>query len=177
MVSSGHADTDIDAIVINRYLIDALEKVGLWNENILTQIKINNGSILNIDDIPADIRRRFKEVFEINPSWIIKSAALRAKWIDQAASTNIFLKTQSGKQLSDTYMLAWEHGLKTTYYLRTQAASQVQKMTDIEAIKEVAKQREKEIAEKKAEVMRQSVQQMQTLKVCGIDDEECEACQ
>lgn len=147
--------------IINRYLIDALEERGLWNETILTKIKIHNGSVLNIDEIPADIRRRFKEVFEIDPSWIIKAAALRAKWIDQSASTNIFMKTQSGKAVSDAYMLAWELGLKTTYYLRTLAASQVSKTIEVDAVRETIKKEEP----------------VKTLKTCSIDDENCEACQ
>lgn len=166
-------------MIINKYLIDALEKVGLCNENILTQVKINDGSVLNIDNIPADIKRRFKEIFEIDPVWVVKAAALRAKWIDQSASTNIFLKTQSGKQLNDVYILAWEYGLKTTYYLRTLAASQVQKMVDIETLKQVADEREKEVEIKKEEAKKiLSLQEpLPIVKACRIDNENCEACQ
>jgi len=165
-------------VVVNRYLIDALEKAGFYNEDIMTQIRINDGSILNIDDIPLDIRTRFKEIFEIDPSWIIKAAALRSKWIDQAASTNIFLKTQSGKQLNDTYMLAWEYGLKTTYYLRTLAASQVQKMIEVETVKEVAKEKVRESEIKKEEAKNIVLpEDPSDLKVCDINDEDCEACQ
>ncbi|MCB9362394.1 ribonucleoside-diphosphate reductase subunit alpha [Candidatus Woesearchaeota archaeon] len=139
-------------IVINKYLIDALEKEGLWNRQLLSKIKLNNGSVLDIDEIPASIRRRFKETFEIDSSWIIKAAAERAKWIDQSASTNLFLKTTSGKIISDLYMLAWEYGLKTTYYLRTLAASQVTKTVEVEEVK-------------------------QEIKACKINDPDCEACQ
>ncbi len=145
-------------IVINTHLIDALEQEGIWNEDTLTKIKLNNGSILNIDEIPPAIRRRFKEVFEIDPVWIIKAAARRAKWIDQAASTNLFVKTNNGKAISDLYMLAWEEGLKTTYYLRTLSSSQVTKTVSENTIpKEKTKEEE--------------------LKVCMIDDPSCEACQ
>ena len=165
-------------MVINRYLIDILEEAGLYNENILTKIRINDGSILNIDEIPVDIRRRFKEVFEIDPKWIIGAAALRSKWIDQSASTNIFLKTQSGKHLSDVYMLAWESGLKTTYYLRTLAASQVQRMVDVEIVKEIAKE------ENGAKIKRDETEKIVNLpipqlapKACSIYNEDCESCQ
>ena len=80
-------------LVINRQLIDELDAIGLWTKTIRNKIKLHNGSVLEIDEIPADIRRRYKETFEIDPVWIVKAAASRAKWIDQAASTNIFMKT------------------------------------------------------------------------------------
>lgn len=172
-------------MVINRSLIDVLEKAGLYNKNILTKIRINDGSILNIDEIPAEIRRRFKEVFEIDPKWIIRAAAVRSKWIDQAASTNIFLKTQSGKQLSDIYQFAWESGLKTTYYLRTLAASQVQKMVDVEILKEIVKEEDISINEKniikgikqdETEIVDLAVTES-TPKACSIYNEDCESCQ
>jgi len=138
-------------VVINRKLIDALEKEGLWNNEILTKIKINNGSIVEIDEIPAELRRMFKETFEIDSRWIINAAARRARWIDQSASTNLFIKTTSGKTISDLYMLAWRTGLKTTYYLRSLAASQVTKTVSLDTEKEV--------------------------KVCSILDPDCESCQ
>jgi len=159
-------------VLINKYLVDALEKEGLWNEKILNLIKFHNGSVLNIDEIPANIRRRFKETFEIDPVWVVKAAAMRSKWIDQAQSTNIFVKTTSGKVLSDIYTLVWESGLKTTYYLRTLAASQVTKTTDTNVIKEQI------IEEEKGKI--KDTSQMETsseLKVCSIDNPDCEACQ
>jgi ribonucleoside-diphosphate reductase alpha chain len=119
-------------IVINRYLIDALEERGLWDKNILNKIKLNDGSLAEVEEIPQDLKRRFKEVFEIDARWVVESAARRGKWIDQAASTNIFLSTSSGKVVSDVYMRAWELGMKTTYYLRTLAATQVTKTTQVE---------------------------------------------
>ncbi|MDP3919051.1 MAG: ribonucleoside-diphosphate reductase subunit alpha, partial [Nanoarchaeota archaeon] len=124
-------------IVINNHLIDALASRGLWNKNVLQEIKIHDGSIKNVKIIPNDIKRRFKETYEIEPMWILECAARRGKWIDQAASTNIFLQTTKGKVVSDIYMLAWELGLKTTYYLRTMAATQVTKT--IQTNKEIVK--------------------------------------
>ncbi len=149
-------------IVINTFLIDALDEVGLWNKEILTKIKVYNGSVLNIDEVPAEIRRRFKETFEIDPSWLINAAALRAKWIDQSASTNLFLRTTNGKAISDAYMMAWETGLKTTYYLRTLAASQVTK-----SIENVNKE----------EPLPVVIVAKQAPKVCPIEDPSCESCQ
>lgn len=116
-------------IVINQYLVDDLDKLGLWNSKIVSKIKLHDGSIQEIQEIPSHIRKKYKETFEIAPEWIIKASAKRCKWIDQAASTNVFINTKSGKLISDTYKLAWEYGLKTTYYLRTLGATQVLKTT------------------------------------------------
>ena len=118
-----------DFTVLNSYLIDDLKELGLWSEAMLGKIKYFDGSIQQIEEIPAKIRAKYKEVFEIEPEWLIKAAAYRGKWIDQSQSLNIYMRGVSGKKLSDAYMYAWKMGLKTTYYLRTLAASQVEKST------------------------------------------------
>jgi ribonucleoside-diphosphate reductase alpha chain len=115
--------------VVNRYLVDALREIDLWNDDTITRMKYADGSVQNIETIPEDLRSRFKEVFEIEPEWVIKHAARRGKWIDQSQSVNIFARSTSGKYFSDIYTTAWEYGLKTTYYLRTLAASQVDRAT------------------------------------------------
>ncbi|MGE4169262.1 MAG: ribonucleoside-diphosphate reductase subunit alpha [Candidatus Margulisiibacteriota bacterium] len=151
-------------IVINRYLIDELEKLGLWNPDMVAKIKLYNGSIQDIEEIPVAIKAKYKETFEIDGKWIIGAAARRSKWIDQAASTNVFSNTTSGKALSDIYMAAWEQGLKTTYYLRTLGASQITKMSVTDAV----------VAEKPA--VEQPVP-AEMPKACLINDPDCEACQ
>ncbi len=118
-----------DFTVVNPYLIEELKALKLWDEDMLGKIKYHDGSIAAIPEIPAEIRARYKETFEIESSWLIRAAAWRSKWIDQSQSLNIFFRGQSGKQLSDIYFYAWDLGLKTTYYLRTMAASQVEKST------------------------------------------------
>lgn len=118
-----------DFIIINPYLVEDLKKLGLWDFEMLGKIKYHDGSVAEISEIPETIRNRYKEVFEINPKWLIKSAAYRGKWIDQSQSLNIYFAGTSGKDLSEVYLYAWEMGLKTTYYLRTLAASQVEKST------------------------------------------------
>ena len=95
----------------------------------LEQIKFHDGSIQDVAEIPADIKEKYKEVFEIEPVWLLRSAAARGKWIDQSQSHNIFMQGTSGKKLSDIYMTAWKSGLKTTYYMRTLGASQIEKST------------------------------------------------
>jgi ribonucleoside-diphosphate reductase alpha chain len=118
-----------DFTVINSYLIEDLKKIGLWNPSIADKIKYFDGSIAQITEIPANLREKYKEVFEIDPKWLVKAAAYRGKWMDQSQSLNIFYRGVSGREIADVYMYAWEMGVKTTYYLRTLAISQVEKST------------------------------------------------
>lgn len=118
-----------DFIVVNEYLVEDLKKLSLWDYEMVGKIKFHDGSIQKINEIPVEIREKYKEVFEIDPRWLIKAAAHRGKWIDQSQSLNIFFMGSSGRAISEIYMYAWEMGLKTTYYLRTLAASQVEKST------------------------------------------------
>jgi ribonucleoside-diphosphate reductase alpha chain len=115
--------------VINHYLVLDLQKLGLWDAQMVADLKFHDGSIQSIERIPLHVRDKYKEVFEISQEWVIKAAAVRGKWIDQAQSVNIFIKGASGKVLNDTYMMAWKAGLKTTYYLRTLGATSVEKST------------------------------------------------
>ncbi len=112
--------------VVNSYLIDDLKKLGIWSAGLLEEIKRQEGDITGIDVIPMPLREKYKETFAIDSEWLIKAAAYRGKWIDQSQSINIFLRTTSGKRLSDVYLHAWNMGLKTTYYLRTLAATSVE---------------------------------------------------
>ena len=115
--------------VINHYLVADLQKAGLWDAQMVAELKFHDGSVQKIDRIPARLRAKYKEVFEIGSEWVIKAAAVRGKWIDQSQSVNIFIKGASGKVLNDTYMMAWKMGLKTTYYLRTLGATAIEKST------------------------------------------------
>ncbi len=118
-----------DFTVINSYLIKDLKALNLWSETMVKKIKFHDGSIQKITEIPEKLRAKYKEVFEINSMNLVKITAHRGKWIDQSQSFNIFVQGVSGKQLSDIYMAAWNQGLKTTYYLRSLAISQVEKST------------------------------------------------
>ncbi len=116
-------------VVVNKYLVEDLKKAGLWSAGMLNRIKYADGSIQQIDEIPLALKEKYKEVFEIDGKWLVEAAARRGKWIDQSQSLNIFYNGTSGRELSDIYFKAWEMGLKTTYYLRTLGASQVEKAT------------------------------------------------
>ena len=118
-----------DFTVVNPYLVEDLKKVNLWNDAMLNELKYQDGSVAKIAGIPQVIKDKYKETFEIDMRWIIRAAAYRGKWIDQSQSLNIFFRGSSGKELSEIYLYAWELGLKTTYYLRSLAATQVEKST------------------------------------------------
>lgn len=118
-----------DFVVVNPYLVADLKAAKLWNEEMLNAIKYEDGSVQNIANIPADLKNKYKETFEIDMRWLIRAAAARGKWIDQTQSLNIFFNGTSGAELSELYLYAWEMGLKTTYYLRSMAATQVEKST------------------------------------------------
>lgn len=116
-----------DFIIVNNALVRDLKARNLWNKDMLDQLKYHDGSLRNIAEVPQDLKDKYKETFEIDMQWIIKAAARRGKWIDQSQSLNIFYGGNSGKEISDLYLAAWEAGVKTTYYLRSLGASQVEK--------------------------------------------------
>ena len=115
--------------VVNEYLVRDLKDRGLWDEVMIADLKYFDGTLSRIDRIPQDLRDLYATAFEVEPSWLVEAASRRQKWIDQAQSLNIYMGGASGKKLDDTYKLAWLRGLKTTYYLRTMAATHVEKST------------------------------------------------
>jgi len=106
-----------------------LKQLGLWDREMLEQIKYYDGSIQQIIAIPRALRDKYRVSFEIAPEVLIECASRRQKWIDQGQSLNLYMVEPSGKALHDMYFLAWRKGLKTTYYLRTTAATQIEKST------------------------------------------------
>lgn len=118
-----------DFVIINQYLVEDLKSLGLWNQEMLDKIKYFDGSIQKITEIPGYLKEKYLETFEIDMRWLMRAGAVRGKWIDQSQSLNVFFSGTSGKELSDLYLYAWEAGLKTTYYLRSLGASQVEKST------------------------------------------------
>ena len=115
--------------VVNEYLVRDLKDRGLWDEVMIADLKYFDGTLSKIDRVPQDLRDLYATAFEVEPTWLVEAASRRQKWIDQAQSLNIYMGGASGKKLDDTYKLAWLRGLKTTYYLRTMAATHVEKST------------------------------------------------
>ncbi|MCS7079447.1 MAG: ribonucleoside-diphosphate reductase subunit alpha [Chloracidobacterium sp.] len=118
-----------DFLQINRYLVADLKRLGLWNEDIRTKIKLADGSIQGIEEIPADVRRLYRTAWELPMRALIDMAAARGAYIDQSQSLNLFMEAPTIGKLSSMYMYAWKQGLKTTYYLRSRPATGIAKAT------------------------------------------------
>ncbi|MBE8162851.1 MAG: ribonucleoside-diphosphate reductase subunit alpha [Bdellovibrionaceae bacterium] len=114
---------------VNKYLVQELKKKALWTEKIKNQIKLNEGSVQEITEIPSDLKRRFRTVWELPQKILIDLAAGRGAFIDQSQSLNLFIESPSVGILSSMYMYAWKQGLKTTYYLRSRPATKIKKTT------------------------------------------------
>jgi len=117
-----------DFVTFNPYLVDYLKKQGLWSDAMVTELKARDGSIQHLD-LPQDVKDLFQTAFEIDSDWLIDAASLRQKWVDQSHSLNLYMHTPSGKKLKQMYTRAWVKGLKTTYYLRSLAATSVEKVS------------------------------------------------
>ena len=119
-----------DFMVVNKYLVEDLTKIGLWTTDVRTQVIADNGSIQNIPEIPAEIRELYKTGWEIPQKTLINMARDRAPFICQSQSLNLFLAEPTYAKISSMHMYAWKQGLKTgCYYLRTKAVSSAQKFT------------------------------------------------
>ena len=118
-----------DFTVLNRQLVQDLKKEGLWTPDMLDQLKYFDGELSDIDEIPESLKQKHLTVFGVDYNFIIDAASRRQKWIDQSQSVNLFLPSPDMKALSHMYRHAWRTGLKTTYYLRTLQASNIEKAT------------------------------------------------
>ncbi|WP_165857155.1 ribonucleoside-diphosphate reductase subunit alpha [Marinobacter sp. JSM 1782161] len=136
--------------VINPSLVADLKAEGLWDNVMVNDLKYYDGSVQQIDRIPQAIKARYATAFEMDARWLVEAAARRQKWLDQAQSLNLYMAEPSGRKLDELYQLAWERGLKTTYYLRSLGATGAEKSTPVAA---------------------------PAPKVCTIDEPDCEACQ
>ncbi|MDR2031590.1 MAG: ribonucleoside-diphosphate reductase subunit alpha [Azoarcus sp.] len=134
--------------IVNAHLVRELKALDLWDTVMAGDLKYFDGSLARIDRVPEDIRARYATAFEIDPRWLVEAASRRQKWIDQSQSLNLYLAAASGRKLDELYKLAWDKGLKTTYYLRTLGASQAEKLAADD-----------------------------TPRFCAIDNPDCEACQ
>jgi ribonucleoside-diphosphate reductase alpha subunit len=109
-------------VVVNKHLVEDLKKVGLWSKEMKDLMVKAGGSIQNIVDIPEDIKKLYKTVWEISQKCIIDMAADRGRFIDQSQSMNLFMESPTMSKLSSMHMYAWKAGLKTgMYYLRSKA--------------------------------------------------------
>ncbi|HYR00425.1 MAG TPA: ribonucleoside-diphosphate reductase subunit alpha [Casimicrobiaceae bacterium] len=161
--------------VVNEHLVAELKKLNLWDEVMVADLKYFDGSLAKIDRVPAGLRTLYATAFEVEPRWIVEAGARRQKWIDQAQSLNIYMAGASGKKLDETYKLAWLRGLKTTYYLRTLAATSAEKSTgkggELNAVPTSGGMGSSASPRSAAPV------ETDAPKFCAIDNPDCEACQ
>ncbi len=160
-----------DFTVVNSYLVRDLKARGLWDEVMISDLKYFDGSLGPIDRVPEDLKALYATAFEIDAHWLVDAASRRQKWIDQAQSLNLYLAAPNGRKLDALYRLAWERGLKTTYYLRTQSATHVEKST--------LKGTDGKLNAVSATGMLSLPEEIAPPPVmaCSIDDPTCEACQ
>jgi ribonucleoside-diphosphate reductase alpha chain len=151
---------------INPFLVDDLKQRGLWDEVMVNDLKYYDGSVQEIDRVPADLKELYATAFEIDSAFLVEAASRRQKWIDQAQSLNLYMAQPSGKKMDSLYKLAWKRGLKTTYYLRSLGATHVEKSTMSDGR-----------ASKLNAVQSNGLGKNDAPKVCAIKDPDCEACQ
>jgi ribonucleoside-diphosphate reductase alpha chain len=118
---------------INRYLVTELQRRGLWDEEMINEIKQAEGSVQNVDRIPVELREVYRTSWEIPMRQLIDMGAERGAFIDQSQSLNLFMETPTIGKLSSMYLHAWKSGLKTTYYLRSRPATKINKSTSAAA--------------------------------------------
>lgn len=143
--------------VINPYLVNDLKALGIWDDVMVNDLKYFDGSVRKIQRIPDDLKARYATAFELDPRWLVEAGSRRQKWLDQAQSLNLYMAAPSGKKLDSLYRMAWVKGLKTTYYLRSLGATNVEKST---------------VHDRALNAV-----QNEGPKVCSIEDPDCEACQ
>lgn len=133
---------------VNRYLVSELKKLGLWTEDVRTQIKMYEGSVQSISEIPEDLRLIYRTVWELPQKVLIDMAAARGAFIDQSQSLNLFIESPDIGVLSSMYFYAWKSGVKTTYYLRSRPATRISQVTTAtQKLSSSKKRREEEIDE------------------------------
>ena len=157
--------------IVNPHLVRKLKELDLWDDVMINDLKYFEGSLTEISRIPDDIKKLFSTAFEVEPRYIVESASRRQKWIDQAQSLNLYIGNADGKKLDITYRMAWYSGLKTTYYLRSIAATSTEKSTvqqgKLNAVSSDANQTSNKELGAPAPVP----------DACSLDDPDCEACQ
>jgi len=153
--------------IVNETLVNDLKARGLWDEVMVADLKYYDGSLSAIERIPAELKSLYATAFEVDPAWLVEAAARRQKWIDQAQSLNLYFAAPSGKKLHDTYLLAWQRGLKTTYYLRSLGATAAEKSTGQGG----------ELNAVSSHIPAHVPASADMPKMCAIDNPDCESCQ
>ncbi len=181
-------------VIVNKHLLKDLVKLGIWNDSLKNKIIIANGSVQNIDAIPANIKALYKTVWEISQKVIINMAADRGAYICQSQSLNLFVQDANFAKLSSMHFYGWKAGLKTgMYYLRTKAAADAIKFTaDAAAAKETPEvlgnedvlimERQQQISAERQAILEAETEAKRAAEIasqltCSLDNPDaCEAC-
>jgi len=118
-----------DFLQVNKYLVRELQALGLWNESMRSRMKMSEGSVQDLTELPADLKAVYRTAWEIPMRSLIDMAADRGAFIDQSQSLNLFVEAPNIGKLSSMYFYAWQKGLKTTYYMRSRPATRIAKAT------------------------------------------------
>jgi ribonucleoside-diphosphate reductase alpha chain len=141
--------------MVNETFVQDTKKIGIWDQLLIDEIKQHDGDVSKISRVPQELKDKYKTAFQQDQFKLLESAGARQRWIDQGQSVNLYNDQTSLKYLNDLYMYAWNIGLKTTYYLRNQAASKVEKST-----------------------VSQAAPEPENITACSLNNPgECEACQ
>jgi len=149
-----------NSTIINEWFVKECKELGIWGQAMVDAIKASDGDVSSLQ-IPEDLKTRFKTCFDHDQMRLIESAAARQKWIDMGQSLNLFYSGSSSKKLHQMYMYGRSCGLKSTYYLRTKAASKIEKSYQAQAVAD------------KHDTLAGNADQT----ACSILDPTCESCQ
>ncbi|MDA9621363.1 ribonucleoside-diphosphate reductase subunit alpha [Gammaproteobacteria bacterium] len=157
--------------IVNPHLVNKLKGLNLWDDVMINDLKYFEGSLTEISRIPDDIKTIYSTAFEVEPRYIVEAASRRQKWIDQGQSLNLYIGNADGKKLDITYRMAWYSGLKTTYYLRSIAATSTEKSTVQQGKLNAVSSGETEAAPQELGAP------APVPSACSLEEPDCEACQ
>ena len=147
--------------IVNFHFVDAMRERGLWNNEMAEAVKQADGDV-SLLNIPEDLKQIYKIAFDRDQEKLIEATAARQKWIDQGISFNLYNGKTSLKFLNDIYLHSANEGLKSTYYLRNQAASKIQKVTS---------------EQQNSQSLEEFQQKLEAAKAAAERGESCEMCE
>ena len=163
--------------IVNKHLVEDLVNNGLWTDNIRMKLFINNGSVQEIEEIPADIREVYKTVWEMKGKSILEMARDRNYFIDQSQSLNMFMAEPTVSKLSSAHFYGWKIGLKTgMYYLRTKPKASAIKGLGIDTSGMQSLDKVLVVETPKPEISKDFSPDEFNSAVCSLDNPDCEAC-
>ena len=163
--------------IVNKHLVEDLVNNGLWTDNVRMKLFINNGSVQEIEEIPADIREVYKTVWEMKGKSILEMARDRNYFIDQSQSLNMFMAEPTMTKLSSAHFYGWKLGLKTgMYYLRTKPKASAMKGLGIDTSSMQALDKVLVVEAPKVEISTEFNPDDFNAAVCSLDNPDCEAC-